>query len=58
MATAKASLTAMRGQAAVKTILAIAVAPEETLAAINQYADQVVCLHRARDFRGVGSFYE
>ncbi|CCM79441.1 erythromycin esterase family protein [Rhizobium mesoamericanum] len=57
-ATAKAALTAMRGQGATKIVLAIPVAPQETLAEMRQYADVVVCLHPAKDFWGVSSFYE
>ncbi|WP_025661468.1 erythromycin esterase family protein [Rhizobium sp. IBUN] len=57
-ATAKAALIAMRGQGAAKIVLAIPVAPEETLAEMRQYADVVVCLHPAKDFWGVGAFYE
>ncbi|MBZ9791114.1 phosphoribosyltransferase [Rhizobium sp. 3T7] len=57
-ATAKAAVIALRGQGAAKIVLAIPVAPEETLAEMRQYADVVVCLHPAKDFWGVGSFYE
>ncbi|MBB3394191.1 putative phosphoribosyltransferase/dienelactone hydrolase [Rhizobium sp. BK060] len=57
-ATAKAALIAVRGQGAAKIVLAIPVAPEETLAEMRQYADVIVCLHPAKDFWGVGSFYE
>ncbi|MBS1165099.1 MAG: Erythromycin esterase [Proteobacteria bacterium] len=56
-ATAKAALIAIKRQGASKTILAIPVAPEETLADMRQYADIVVCLHPAKQFQGVGAFY-
>lgn len=56
-ATAKAALIAIKRQGAAKTILAIPVAPEKTLAEMRKHADIVVCLHPARDFRGVGEFY-
>ncbi|MGO8245831.1 erythromycin esterase family protein [Rhizobium johnstonii] len=56
-ATAKAALIAIRSQGAAKVILAIPVAPEETLAELRRHADIVVCLHPARDFQGVGAFY-
>lgn len=51
-ATAKAALIALKRQGAAKIILAIPVAPEETLAEMRQYADAVVCLCPARNFRG------
>lgn len=57
-ATAKAALIAIKGQGATKIVLAIPVAPEATLAELRQHADIVICLHPARSFRGVGSFYE
>jgi len=56
-ATAKAALIAIKSQGAAKTILAIPVAPEETLAEMRQHADVVVCLNPARNFQGVGGFY-
>lgn len=57
-ATAKAALIALKGQGAAKAVLAVPVAPERTLAEMRKYADVVVCLQAARDFGGVGSFYE
>lgn len=56
-ATAKAALIAIKRQGASKTILAIPVAPESTLAEMRLYADVVVCLHAATNFQGVGAFY-
>ncbi len=56
-ATAKAALIAIKRQGAAKIILAIPVAPEETLAEMGEHADIVICLHPAPDFPGVGSFY-
>ncbi len=57
-ATAKAALSAAKSRGAAKVILAIPVAPAETLAEMRQHADTVVCLHPAKSFHGVGSFYQ
>ena len=56
-ATARAALIALKRQGATRIVLAIPAAPVEALADIKGYADEVVCLHPARDFSGVGSFY-
>ena len=57
-ATAKAALIAAKTRGAVNVILAIPVAPEETLAEMRQHADVVVCLLPSKNFQGVGSFYQ
>jgi putative phosphoribosyl transferase len=57
-ATAKAALLAIRQQGAARTVLALPVAPESSLAEMNAYADDVLCLIRARRFDGVGAFYD
>ena len=57
-ATAKAALTAIRQQGAARTVLAVPVAPAETLAEMQAYADAVVCLVAAQRFDGVGAFYD
>ncbi len=57
-ATAKAALIAVKSRGATKIILAIPVAPTETLTEMRQYADAVVCLHPASSFHGVGAFYQ
>ncbi|WP_246705609.1 erythromycin esterase family protein [Rhizobium sp. P40RR-XXII] len=57
-ATAKAALIAAKSRGAAKVILAIPVAPAETLVEMRQHADMVVCLHPATSFQGVGSFYQ
>ncbi len=56
-ATAKAALTAIRQQAAAHTVLAVPVAPVQTLAEMHDFADEVVCLIPARHFEGVGAYY-
>src|SRR5690348_7426337 len=49
-ATAKAALTAIRQRGAARTVLAVPVAPVETLAEMRAFADEVVCLIPARRF--------
>jgi putative phosphoribosyl transferase len=56
-ATARAALRALRRQGAVKVVLAVPVAPRDTLAAMEQEADAVVCLDSPAWFPGVGAFY-
>lgn len=57
-ATMKAALTALRRQGATRICVAVPVAPLDALAGIEDLADQVVCLHPARVFPGVGAFYD
>jgi putative phosphoribosyl transferase len=57
-ATAKAALTAIRQQGAAQTVLAVPVAPVDTLAEMRDFADEVVCLIPARHFAGVGGYYD
>lgn len=56
-ATAKAALRALRRQGAARTVLAIPVAPAETLAEMRAEADDIVCLATPSPFLGVGRFY-
>jgi predicted phosphoribosyltransferase len=56
-ATARAALAAMRRLGAARTILAVPVAPAEALAELRGDADEIICLHPARFFRAVGTFY-
>jgi putative phosphoribosyl transferase len=56
-ATAKVALNALKRQGATKLVLAVPVAPRETLAEMRSYADVVVCLNSAEIFFGVGAFY-
>ncbi len=57
-ATAKAALQALRRQGAAKVVLAIPVAPSETIDAMRAEADEVICLETPRPFFGVGAFYD
>ncbi|KQY95121.1 erythromycin esterase [Caulobacter sp. Root1455] len=56
-ATAKVALRALRRQGAARIVLAIPLAPSETLEAMRAEADEVVCLATPRPFHGVGAFY-
>lgn len=57
-ATAKAALRALRRQGAARVVLAVPVAPAETLEDMRAEADDVVCLATPSPFFGVGAFYE
>lgn len=57
-ASATAALRALRRRGARRLILAVPVAPDETLAEIAAEADGILCLFPARRFFGVGAFYD
>jgi putative phosphoribosyl transferase len=57
-ATAKAALQALRRQGAARVILAVPVAPFDTIEAMRADADEVVCLETPYPFFGVGVFYD
>jgi predicted phosphoribosyltransferase len=52
-----AAILALRAASAKRIVVAVPVAPEETVAELGQYADEVVCLNTPRPFRGVGAWY-
>ena len=56
-ATTRAALRALRLRSSKKLILAVPVAPTETLAAMREEADDVVCLEDYVDFGAIGFFY-
>ncbi|MGZ8309443.1 MAG: phosphoribosyltransferase [Rhodoplanes sp.] len=56
-ATTRAALRALRLRGPKKLILAVPVAPTETLAAMREEADDVVCLEDYVDFGAIGFFY-
>lgn len=56
-ATVRAALRATRAQKPARLVLAVPVAPPETLAALVGEADEIVCLERPRWFTAVGQFY-
>jgi predicted phosphoribosyltransferase len=57
-ATAKAAVRALKRRGAGRVVLAVPVAPPETLAELQREADEVVCLNTPRSFLGVGAFYQ
>jgi len=57
-ASAKAAVEAIRRLGAKRVILAIPVAPRESLKSLAALADDVVCLNPARGFYGVGQYYD
>jgi len=56
--TAIAAARSLRAAGAEKLILAVPVAPKESVAKIEQYVDEVVCLELPPVFYAVGQFYE
>lgn len=56
-ATTRAALRALRLRGPKKLVLAVPVAPTETLAAMRDEADEVVCLEDYADFGAIGFFY-
>lgn len=57
-ATMKAAIFSAKDQAAQKIVVAIPVAPPDTLLEIEAMADEVVCAHTPRQFYAVGQFYQ
>jgi predicted phosphoribosyltransferase len=53
-----AALHALRAKAPKKLICAVPVAPPDTLAKVQPYADEVVCLSAPQMFYAVGQFYQ
>jgi putative phosphoribosyl transferase len=56
-ATTRAALRATRARKPKKLILAVPVAPTETLAAMQDEADEVICLEDHEPFGAIGYFY-
>ncbi|MDQ7246946.1 phosphoribosyltransferase [Dongia sedimenti] len=56
-ATVRAALQATRRRQPHTIILAVPVAPAETIDALRHEADEILCLHMPADFGGVGQFY-
>ena len=55
--TAIAAARAARAQGAARTVVAIGVAPPETVRRLQDEADEVVCLHAPASFAAVGQFF-
>jgi putative phosphoribosyl transferase len=56
-ATARAAMKAVRKAGAERVVLAVPVAPPETIAALRPDADEVVCLSQPAFFGGISQFY-
>ncbi|MEB8386715.1 erythromycin esterase family protein [Rhodobacteraceae bacterium KMM 6894] len=56
-ATMKAALTALRRNNAARIVVALPVAPKRALEELAHLADDIICLHPATEFRGVGGFF-
>ena len=56
-ATMRVALRAVRRRAPARLVLAVPVAPPDTLAALDKEADEVVCLDTPRWFGAIGLFY-
>lgn len=56
-ATMKAALSALKRNEVARIVVALPVAPVGALEELADLADDIVCLHPAREFRGVGGFY-
>jgi predicted phosphoribosyltransferase len=55
--TAIAAVRAARGEQPEKIVVAVGVAPPETLGRLQREADEVVCLHAPAQFWAVGEFF-
>jgi predicted phosphoribosyltransferase len=56
--TAIAAVRAARADGAARIVVAVGVAPPETIDRLREEADEVVCLEAPRDFRAVGEFFQ
>ena len=56
--TVRAALRALRRRRPARLVLAVPVAPADTLAALRREVDQVVCLSQPRPFHAVGQHYD
>lgn len=52
------AIRSVRAQRPRKIVVAIGVAPPQSLAAIETESDEVVCVHSPEDFYEVGQFFE
>ncbi|HSJ45402.1 MAG TPA: phosphoribosyltransferase, partial [Euzebyales bacterium] len=55
--TARAAITVLRRQGAQRVVLAVPVAPPETVEELRGVADDLVCLQTPAQFFGIGAFY-
>jgi predicted phosphoribosyltransferase len=52
-----AAVLALRAREPAKIVVAVPVAPQDTVTQLAEYADDVVCIAMPRPFRGVGAWY-
>ena len=57
-ATTRAALRAVRALKPKRVVLAVPVAPLDTLESLRPEADEIVCLYPREDFIAIGVFYE
>ncbi|MFZ0323822.1 MAG: phosphoribosyltransferase family protein, partial [Actinomycetes bacterium] len=57
-ATARAACEVVRASGATRVVVATPVAPAETVAELEDLADEVVCLSTPHPFYAIGPFYE
>ena len=56
--TARAAIEVARGHGAQRVVLAVPVAPRETVAELSKVADDVVCVASPQPFAAIGQWYE
>ncbi len=56
-ATARVAAQALRAQGAARVVLAVPLAPPDTVAALSDDFDEVICLEQPEPFYGVGAWY-
>jgi putative phosphoribosyl transferase len=56
-ATVRAAIETLRRRRPGRLVLAVPVAPQDTVQMLEQHVDELVCLHAARAFTAVGAFY-
>ncbi len=55
--TVKAALQALRKRTPAKLVLAVPVAPPDTIAELQPYVDEIICLQQPEPFHAIGLFY-
>lgn len=56
--TAMAAIHSARAQHAARIVVAVAVAPPDTISRLRKEADEIVCLHAPAEFAAVGGFFK
>ena len=55
--TVRAALKALRRRGPARTVLAVAVAPPDTVASLTEEVDEIICLGTPEDFGAISMFY-